>query len=598
MSVTRTISAVVAGFGFVYVLYLGTLAVPLSTSLNPVTLALASASVFSSAVVLFSLRGVRTQVQALSESRRWIGWVPFSGGILFYIFGTISGYPDLLHWVSLWILVPSVAVLMLGIRNSGLSFPLLSLLFLVAPSVPNPIAEYESALLLLFSVSVLAFIILSEVLPRWVRPIAVAPFAFEALIVLLPGYASVGVFVSAAVLGSASAVFLWRAHGETEWSCGLDASPINAGRRGCVNCGRLFEWRETSHVRGEVLVLATIAVVALVVGFASIPLASVTATDVNLVTAGPSRISSAPLIAAPPGFLENYSAPPALINITSVETLYSEQVVVKQFFPVVHPENFSYAVYLEVDPTYPYLVKHWANLGGYNRTTETFSVNDSSPITVYSTLLKANGTSIVAVSYDIPVMVRLNGTHSTIGRTYPTITGTYTTFDIGVNVLARPSFEVTPQAYEAIKRQILLYFVAPGGRLIVAGVWAEDIERASSTFNSVESYIPLGAGAALIIGLTSSVLSADRKDQRMLDTIDGLSYDDQRILATALRLRMHRAPKSGAELLSGLSSAAPLPITPEAFYNRLGYLEKLGYFTQTAILVEGQVRLLWRLTTP
>lgn len=594
MSVTRTISAVVAGVGFVYVLYLGTLKVGLSTSLDPVTLALASASVFSSVVVLFLLRRARTQVQALSESRRWIGWVLFSGGILFYIFGTFSGYPDLLHWVSLWILVPSIAVLMLGIRNSGLSFPLLSLLFLVVPSVPNPIAEYESALLLLFSASILVFILLSEFLPRWARPIAMAPFAFEALIVLLPGYASVGVSVLAAVLGSASAIFLWRTHGETEWSCGLDASPINAGRRGCVNCGRLFEWRETSHVGSEALVLATIAVVALVVGFTSIPLASVTATDVNLVTAGPSRISSAPLIGVPPGFLGNGS-----VVIPGNSTTQPDMYISKeQFFPVVHPENFSYTVYLEVAPSFTYLVKHWEYLDGWNKTTQTFSTNGSNPITVYSTLLRRNGTSIVAVSYDIPVSVRLNGTHSTISRTYPTITGNYTTLDIGVNVLARPSFEVTPQAYVAIKRQMLLYFVAPGARLIVAGAWTEDLERASSTFESVESYIPLGAGAALIIGLTSSVLSADRKDQRMLDTIDSLSDEDQRILATALRLRMHKAPKSGADLLSGLGSAAPPPITSEAFYNRLGYLEKLGYFTQTAILVGGQVRLLWRLTTP
>ena len=337
--------------------------------------------------------------------------------------------------------------------------------------------------------------------------------------------------------------------------------------------------------------MATIVVVALVVGFASFPLASVTATDVNLVTAGPGRISSAPLIGAPPGFLENSSALRAFPQKLCSVAPSSEILDVLQFFPVVHPENFSYTVCLEVALSYPYLVKHWENLGGYNKTTEILSTNGSNRITVYSTLLKANGTSIVAVSYDIPVSVRLNGTNSIIN-------GTYATFNIGVNAFAKPSSEVTPQAYEAIKRQMLLYFVAPGARLIVAGVWTKDLERASSTFDSVESYIPLGAGAALILGLTSSVLTADRKDQRMLDAIDGLNYDDQRILATALRLRMHRAPKSGADLLSGLSSVAPPPITSETFYNRLGYLEKLGYFTQTAILVRGQVRFLWRFTTP
>ncbi|MGD0397025.1 MAG: hypothetical protein ABSB26_09005 [Nitrososphaerales archaeon] len=583
MSITRTISAVAAGIGFVYILYLSRLEVPLSTSLNPATLALASASIFSSAVVLFYSRRVRTQVQALSESRRWVGWVPFSGGILFYLLGTISSYPDFLHWVSLWILVPSITVLILGIRNSSFSFPLLSLLFLIAPSISNPIAEYESALLLLFSASILVFIILSEFLPKWVRPIAVAPFAFEALIVLVPGYALAGVFVLAAVLGSASVVFLRRAQDETESPCELDASPINTGRRGCVNCGRLFEWRETSHVGSEVLVLSTLAVVALLIGFVSVPLASVTATDVSLVTASPGQMSSAPLIAAPPGFLENYSA-----ASPANRTLYPDYYyITKQFFPVVHPENFSYTVYIEVASSYTYLVKHWQYLGGYNRTTETFNTNGSSPIIVYSTLLKANGTSIIAISYEVPVAVMLNGTHAFMhGVTY-----------VGVNVLAKPSFEVTPQAYEAIKRQMLLYFVVPGAQLIVGGAWTGDLARASSTLASVEPYIPLGAGAALIAGLTSSVLSVDRKDQRLLDAVDGLSYDYRQILATALRLRMDRAPKSGAELFSGLGSTEPSPITSGTFYGRLAYLERLGYFTQTATFTEGRIHLLWRLTT-
>jgi hypothetical protein len=279
--------------------------------------------------------------------------------------------------------------------------------------------------------------------------------------------------------------------------------------------------------------------------------------------------------------LENYSAPsPAL------QSLYSEKLVVlKQFFPTVYPENFSYTIYVEAAFSSTFLVKHWEYLGGFNRTTETSRTNDSSPITVYSTLLKAtNGTSIVAVSYEILVLVMQDGEYSTM--------------HIGVSALARPSFDVTPQRYEVIKRQMMSYFVAPGAQLIAAGVWTGDLARASSTFALVVPFVPLGAGATLIIGLTSSVLSSDLGDQRMLDTIDSLGYDDQRILATALRLRMHRTPKPGADLLSGLNSSASLPIATDAFYSRVEYLEKLGYFRQTATLVGGQVRLLWRLTTP
>lgn len=580
MSAIRTISAVAAGSGLVYVLYLSKLEVPLSLSFDPSTIALASASILSSVVVFIFSHGVMAQVRALSESNRWVGWVPFSAGILIYLLGTISDYPDLLHWLSLWILVPSLAVVLLGIRNSAFALPLLSLLLLVAPSVPYPVKEYQSVLLLLFSASMVALVVFSEFLPRWVRPIALAPFAFETLNITLPAYASAGVFVLSVGLSSAAIIFLRRNRAETGWSCELDASPINAGRRGCVKCGRVYEWRETSLVGSEVLVLAAIMIVALAIGLVSFPLVTVTDTGVNLTSVSPGQTSSVPLIAAPSGFLENSSAPSPVL-----ERLYSEQVVVlKQFFPAVHPENFSYTVYLEAASSHTFFVKHWQYLGGYNRTTETIRTNGSLSTTVYSTLLEANGTSIVAVSYEIPVWVVFDGR--------------YTTMNIGVSALAKPAFHVTPQGYEAIKQQMILYFVAPEERLAEASVWTGDVSGASSTLASVLPFVPLGAGATLILGLMSSVLSADKKDQRLLGAIDELSHYDQMILAGALRLRMRRTPKSGADLLSVLNSKTREPITIQAFYNRLGYLEKLGYFRQTPTLVGGRVRFLWRLTAP
>jgi hypothetical protein len=578
LNAARTAAGLAGASALVYVLYLSRMPFSLSGLLFPNTLSLASVAVV--AIVASALYVITSQLdlESLGGTRKWLGWVPFSGGILVYIVGTYSEFPDLVHWVAMWPLLEGVAVLLLGIRSWDLITPSLSLLLVIIPTVPSQALLLRSLSLCIFCALALTAIALSRSLASWVKPILFAPFIFAPLVFLLPSYLWLGGASTSVVLGCSSLLLLRRVRGRPPPLCTLDSSRINAGRSGCVNCGRRLRGTDTGRAGGDAAVLGTVALVALVAWSLAIPVVALTQNDVNIGTVGLTSVASSPYLSAPRGFLQNYSAPsPAL------ERLYSEQlVVVKRFYPATRPENFSYTLYLEAASSHTFLVKHWEYLAGYNRTTESIQVNGSIPVTVLSTILKSSNGSVIALSYEVPATVMLHGKY----------VGMY----VGVSALAYPSFNLTQQGYNAIKAAMIRDFVAPQAQLIQAGSWTGDISTAVSTASTAAPVATLAGGAALIAGVTGAVLNSDRKEQSLLDSIEGLGEKDKDILATALRLKMRSAPKSGGELFSAYKSRANPSATALSFFRRLLHLEKMGLIRQEPAIADGRLAFLWRLT--
>ncbi|HME19263.1 MAG TPA: hypothetical protein VKF15_05995 [Nitrososphaerales archaeon] len=577
MNPARTAAGVAGASALVYALYLSRMPFSPPSLLSPDLLALAVVSAVAIAASVLYIMTRERDLEPFAGTRKWVGWIPFSGGLLIYMLGTYSGFPDFLHWVSLWLLLEGVAVLLLGMRSWDLIAPTLSLLLLVVPGVPYQVLPLESVSLCLFCGLSAAAIALSHSLGSWVKPILVAPFVFGPLVFLLPAYVPLGGAAASAVLGCGSLVLLRRARGRTLPACTLHSSRLNAGRSGCVSCGRRLNGIESPGAKGDAVVLATIALVVLAAWSVVVPVVAVTKSDVNIGTVGVTDVASSPYLTAPPGFLQNSSAPsPAL------EKLYGEQlVVVKHFYPAVRPENFSYTLYVEAASSHAFLVKHWEYLGGYNRTTEDVVANGSIPITVHATILRSSNGSVVAISYEVPATVMLQGRY----------VGVY----VGVSALAYPSFNLTKQGYEAIKARMIQGFVAPQARLIQASSWTGDIYTTISTVSSAAPFISLGGGAALIAGITGAVLNSDRSEQSLLDSVDSLDHKDKGILATALRLRMHSAPKTGNDLLSAYRSRAGPQATAPSFFRRLLNLEKMGLIKQEPVIADGRLTFQWRL---
>jgi len=575
LNALRTAAGVASTSALVYVLYLSRPPFESSTLFSVRMLALASAAAVAVVGSALIVAARRADLEPLTGIRGWVGWLPFSGGFLLYVLGTYSYFPDVLHWVSLWLLVEGVAVLLLGIRSWDLTVPLLSPLLLVVPGPPSPTFLLESMSIAAFCLWGVVAIALSHSSASWAKPILFAPFVFGPLVFLLPAYFPLGVLAASAALGCGSLLLLRRARGRTLPSCNLDSSPVNRGRNGCVNCGRFLTGRSILRARTEAAVLATIAIVALVASTVALPVVAVTSSDVNLGTFGVTQFTGTPYIAVPKGYLQNSSVPSR-----TLERLYGEQVVVvKHFFPSVRPENFSYTVYLEVSSSHAFLVKHWEFLGGYNRTTETLRMNGSVP--VYSTILRSGNGSVVAMSYEIP---------ATVLRA-----GKYVNMYIGISALAYPSFNLTRQAYGAIKAAMINNFVTPQSQLVQASSWSSDIALSLTTISSATPYASLGGGAAVILGVMGAVLSADKSEQTLLDSVVGLDYRDKSILAAALDLKMRSTPRSGRELLSAYKSRVGDSAAPSAFFRRLLHLEKMGLVRQEPVLVGGRLNYLWRL---
>ena len=576
MSTIRTAAAVACTSALVYVLYLSRPPFDPSGLFSPKMLALtvvAGVAIAASALIVLVRRG---DLGPMTGIKGWAGWFPFSGGILLYLLGTYSNFPDVLHWISLWLLIEGVAVLLLGIRIWDLTVPSLSLLLLVAPEFPSPAFPLESLCIAIFCIWSLVTVIFSHSSASWAKPILVAPFVFGPLILLLPAYVPLGALAASAVLGSGSLLLLRRDRGKTPSSCNLDSSPINKGRNGCLNCGRFLTGSSSPHARTEAGVLATVALVTLVAWTAALPVVTVTSNDVNLGTYGVTQITGAPYITVPEGFLQNSSLPSR-----TLERLYGDQVVVvKHFFPSVRPENFSYTVFLEVSFSHAYLVKHWEYLGGYNRTTEIIERNGSSP--VYSTILRSGNGSVVALSYEVPATVLRQGR--------------YVDMYVGVSALAYPSFNLTHQAYEDIKSAMINNFVSPEPQLVQASSWTNDIALSLSTVSVATPFAFLGGDAALIVGVMGVVLKAEKGEQMLLDSVDGLDLKDKSILATAMGLGMRSTPRSGRELLSAYRSRVQASATAPSFFRRMTQLEKMGLLRQEPVLVDGRLAYLWRLT--
>ncbi len=319
-------------------------------------------------------------------------------------------------------------------------------------------------------------------------------------------------------------------------------------------------------------IMLAVALLALVI---SIPIVTINSTDVSITTYTPARVSSSLFISPPTGYLQNLSSPSV-----QLERQYGEQlVVVKQFYPSVHPENFSYTVYIEVGQAHSFLVKHWQYLGGYNRTTVTSTLNGTSSI-IYSTLLNANGSSMVAVSYEIPVAVMWNGQFQSV--------------NVGVSVLAHPEFPVDRAKYEAINQRMILDFAVPQVKLLQASAWTSDASLASTTLGSISQYAGLGAGVTLVMGVLGVVLRTDRGEQKLLDSIEELGPEDQTVLAKAVNLGANRKPVTGSVLFDAAGPSLGHP-TKADFYNRLVRLEALGYLRMEPCLVGDSERFMWRL---
>lgn len=577
MNRTRTVAAVASAAVFVYLLYLSQLPFDPLSLLSYATIPLVSAAVVATVATAIFVVMRRKELEPLSGTLRWVGWIPFSAGILLYVLGTYSVYPYFLHWVSLWALLQGMAVLLLGIRSWDIAMPSLSLLIPVAPVLPSQPPGLGLDSLYFFCLLGIAAIALSRSLVSWLRPILSAPFILGLLVFLLPGYVSLEVLAAASVLGVSSLALLRRTWGRPGPSCNLDFSSVNAGRKGCVNCGRPLAVSGISHARSETAILSAIALVSLIAWFMAIPVVTVTSNDVNLTGFGATHVTGLPYIAAPAGFLQNYSAPSP-----TLEKSYGEQlVVIKHFFPAVRPENFSYTLYIEAAFGHPYLVKYWEYLPGYNRTTVISAANASTPFEIYSTLLRSANGSVVAVSYEIPVTVLTQGV---LTRMY-----------IGVNALAYPSFNVTQSKYEVINAKMMDDFVAPQTKLLLGGSWASDIAVSISTVSSAMPFVFPCGGAALVLGAMGIVLNSDKGDRKVLDYVEALGYEDKRILTTAMKLKMHSAPIRGEEFLWKHESKGYPSAAASAFFWRLLYLEKLGLLKQEPFLENGRLRFLWRL---
>ncbi len=557
----------------VYLLYVSEapslLAVPQSAELAVWVASFVSAA-SALAYALLNSRGLEVQ----SSGTRWVGWVPFGAGLAVYTLGTFSPAPAVIHWVSLWLVIQAIGVLLLGIRNSAFALPGTSLLLVIAPAAASGSVLWAGILLLCASAS--AVILFCDIFPLSLRPAFLAPFALEFIALGVPGSQLPWIVTAASALGVLSAALAVIHRGDSDPRCELDRSPLNEGRHGCVKCGRVLNAEGAPHAGSEAAVLATLLVVSFVIWSLTIPMVAVTPQDVNISSVRLTQVSMSPLISPPPGFLQNSSSPS-----TSLQTQYREAlVVVKEFFPVQRPENFSYTVYIEVSSSHDFLVKHWQYLGGYNRTTEVLVAGGAHPVTVYSTLLRANGTSIVAVSYEFQAVV--------------TMGGDYRTVNIGVSALAFPSFNMTSPKYEAIKAQMLSAFVRPQAALADAAAWTQNVEQTQSTIDTLGPYASMGGGAVLVFGAMGAVLKADRRDQRLLDNVNGLGTDDQRALAASVRLRTRRRPRTGEELLEECVGSAVDEDAAYHFYSRLKELEAMGYMRQTPRFSGGRPRFLWR----
>ncbi len=580
MSTYRALAASAATAAFVYAIFLSKSQFSLAGLANSDSLILASACLISSALVLVYARMSSEASRARAVAWRWPGWVLFSSGMIVYVLSVASAYPTFMRWVSLWVLLPGVAILLLGPKNFAFAAPGLSFLFLFVPPLPSQSVAEENALIVLLAVSTLLMASLSESFPTWTRPLIGAPFVFEVIYSIFPGYSTFGALGAVVAISTFSAYLLLNERGTHELVCALDDLPLNSGHRGCANCGRPLNGPKRSDAGKEAAVLGVMLVVAVIALTVSVPLVSVDSGDIRITTYTAGQSTSTAFMTAPVGFLQNSSLPSP-----TLEKLYSEPfVVIKEFFPQLRPENYSYRVYLEVSAEHTFLVKHWQYLGGYNRTTETTTVNGSSPAIIYSTLLRANGTAFVAVSYEVPATVLMNGQ--------------FTKVNVGVSALAFPSFNVTQQGYEAIKNQMISQFFGQEAKLSQASAWTDGVSAATSTLTSAVPYAGLGAGTTATIGILGLVLRADRDEQRLLDSIDGLGRDDQIILATAVRLGMHRRPKAGSDLYLATGSTLTQIKSVKDFCGRLRHLEDLGYLRQEPRPYGNGVRFLWHLRAP
>ena len=575
MSIPRTLVAVSATAALVSIL---TLRIPQSEpGLSLSRAVLAATALISALVVGYFAIDLSKQLGGLSRGNRALGWIPFALGIVLYVSGTGSGDPALLHWMSLWPICFGIAVLFLGAGNSPLAVPGLSFLLLLSPEVSPIDSGVLAASVAALDASMVLMLGLNELVPRWTWPVASAPFVFSLATTLLPSAAPLAVLFAVSCVSLGYPLHRRAKAGLPLESCDQDTAAFNVGRGGCIKCGRTFE-AGPPRLDIDIAVMSVLLAVSLLFAVVSIPLASVTGDDVYVTTASPGGLVASPLVSPPPGFMQNLSGPSP-----SLQRQFSEPLVsVKQFFPQSHPESLSYTVYLEGTPSHAFLVKHWAFLGGYNRTTEVLSANASLPVTIYLTTLKSSQSEVIALSYEVPAWVMVNQS--------------FTVRNIGISVLARPSSAVTPAAYEALKSEMFRYFVAPQAVLSYSSSWTHFAFQTISVIDAMKPYAPFGLSGGVVIGLLGLVLSSDKRDERRLELVQRLSIAERGVLAGALTLLPRARPRTGLELVEAFGRANNSPRNEEDLLRAILHLEELGLVRQAPTFTRGRVLFMWRLT--